>query len=353
MFEIISEFFTSFSWLIKIILGIVIFVAFCFASKPLTSLLLKITGRIFFSKNEQLKDAYITGLARPVRILFIVIGLFIGIYINYAAKAVLSAFQISVILIISWCIVSFISENLTIVFNIDNETSSINSAAIKFISNTLKVIIVLIAIVMVISELGYNISGLITGLGIGGLAISLAAQNTLQDFISGFVLVFDRPFNVGDMIETGDIKGVVEDITMRSTRIRQLDDTVVIVPNTTLSNASIINYAVLTKRLFDVKVGLLYSTQNTVINKCEEEIKNYLIEREDVENETIRVRFIEYGESSLNLEVRCYIDTLDIEEFYKITEEINYKIKEIIENNKTEFAYDTKSIIIENNNNHD
>lgn len=344
----ILDYIEAFSVIAKIAGGLIVFVLFYLLSKPLARLFLKVTGKIFFQKNETLRTTYTTSLQRPVRILFIIIGLFIGVYINISKSAVVSAFQIACILIISWSIVSFISENLTSVLHLGGDGSSVNGAAVKFISNTLKVVIVMLAIVMVVSELGYNISGLITGLGVGGLAISLAAQSTLQDLISGFVLIFDRPFNVGDMIETDSFKGTVEDITMRSTRIRQPDDSVIIVPNTALSNASIINHAMLTKRLFESKIGLVYSTETAVLQKCESQIRQYLETADRVEKGKIRVRFAQYEASALVLEVRCYIEVTDIEEYYKITEEINYKLKEIVEENETDFAFDTKSIIIEN-----
>ncbi|MCD7722417.1 MAG: mechanosensitive ion channel family protein [Clostridiales bacterium] len=344
----VIDFIKTFSAVFKIGGGIIIFALFCLLSKTLSKLFLKITGKIFFSKNENLRLTYNTSLERPVRILFIIIGLFIGVYINFTNSAVVSAFQIACILIISWCIVSFISENLTSVLHLGDDSGSVNGAAVKFISNILKAVIVMLAIVMVVSELGYNISGLITGLGVGGLAVSLAAQSTLQDLISGFVLIFDRPFNVGDVIETDCFKGTVEDITMRSTRVRLFDDSVIIVPNTTLSNASIINHAMLTKRLFEIKVGLVYSTKSDVLLKCENEIRKYLESLPETDKGNIRVRFAEYEASALALEIRCYVNVTDIEEYYKITEEINYKLKEIIESNDTDFAFDTKSIIVEN-----
>ena len=200
---------------------------------------------------------------------------------------------------------------------------------------------------MVISELGYNINGLLTGLGVGGLAVSLAAQDSLKSMISGFVIMFDKPFDVGDFIETSDFSGTVEDITMRSTRVRKLDDTVIAVPNTKLAESLITNYAKLTKRLVEFKIGLLYSTSADVLKECKKEIYEFLAGHEKVESETIRVRFCEYEESALNLQIRCYIAITDLEEYYAFVEELNFAIKEIIENNDTDFAYPTQSIHIE------
>lgn len=283
----------------------------------------------------------------PVAIYFIVLGLFLGIIINYNHTIIRDTFKIVSVLITCWCIISFISENLVDYLGTKSGDPKVNGIAVKFVSNLLKALTVCIAIVMVISELGYNINGLLTGLGVGGLAVSLAAQDSLKSMISGFVIMFDKPFDVGDFIETSDFSGTVEDITMRSTRVRKLDDTVIAVPNTKLAESLITNYAKLTKRLVEFKIGLLYSTSADVLKECKKEIYEFLAGHEKVEDSSIRVRFCEFDGSSLNLQIRCYIAITDLEEYFAFVEELNFAIKEIIENNDTDFAYPTQSIHIE------
>ena len=270
-----------------------------------------------------------------------------GIIINYNHTIIRDTFKIVSVLITCWCIISFISENLVDYLGTKSGDPKVNGIAVKFVSNLLKALTVCIAIVMVISELGYNINGLLTGLGVGGLAVSLAAQDSLKSMISGFVIMFDKPFDVGDFIETSDFSGTVEDITMRSTRVRKLDDTVIAVPNTKLVESLITNYAKLTKRLVEFKIGLLYSTSADVLKECKKEIYEFLAGHEKVEDSSIRVRFCEFDGSSFNLQIRCYIAITDLEEYDAFVEELNFAIKEIIENNDTDFAYPTQSIHIE------
>lgn len=333
---------------INIIIGIVIFVVLCIFKGALTKALLSIIGKIFFSKNPEHKIAFKESLKRPVSVFFIILGAFIAIYINYKRPIVLDTFKIFTILIICWCVICFVSDNLTAVFA-KKSNGAINGVAVKFISNMLKAITVCIAVVMIISELGYNINGLLTGLGVGGLAVSLAAQDSLKNLISGFFIMLDKPFNVGDVIETSEFKGIVEDITMRSTRMRKLDDSIIIVPNSKLSDASITNYAMLTKRLVEFKIGLIYSTPVQALKKCENEIKNYLINNESVDNDSIRVRFSEFEDSALSISIRCYVDITDLEQYFEFMEELNFEIKKIVESNNTDFAYPSKSIYIEKN----
>ena len=332
--EAINEIFAAYGTYINIAIGAAVFILFTMFRNKLASLLLGITGKIIFAKYPQRRQGYKNSLMHPVAIYFIVLGLFLGI-------------KIVSVLITCWCIISFISENLVDYLGTKSGDPKVNGIAVKFVSNLLKALTVCIAIVMVISELGYNINGLLTGLGVGGLAVSLAAQDSLKSMISGFVIMFDKPFDVGDFIETSDFSGTVEDITMRSTRVRKLDDTVIAVPNTKLAESLITNYAKLTKRLVEFKIGLLYSTSADVLKECKKEIYEFLAGHEKVESETIRVRFCEYEESALNLQIRCYIAITDLEEYYAFVEELNFAIKEIIENNDTDFAYPTQSIHIE------
>ncbi len=345
--DFIIDFYNANKKYINMILGLIIFLAFLMLRKIISKAILSLLARIFYSKKPESRTAFKDSLIKPLSSFFALLGLYIGISINYQSKAVTDAFKIFTIMIVCWSFLCYLSDNIQNIINLKSKSTEVNIVAVKFISNLLKILTVCIAVVMVLAELGYNINGLITGLGVGGLAVSLSAQDTLKNLISGFVILLDKPFDVGDLIETAEFKGTVEDITMRSTRIRKLDDSIIIVPNTQLSDSSITNYARLTRKLVEFSIGLLYSTPNDVIIKCEKEIREYLEKNELVDNETIRVFFSEYADSSINFQIRCYIDTTDINIYNCFMEELNLAIKNIIEKNKTDFAYPTRSIIIE------
>ncbi len=347
--DFILDFYNTNKKYINIALGILIFLAFLLLKRVISKAILSVLAKIFYSKKPESRKAFKNSLLKPLSSFFALLGLYIGISINYQSKAVTDAFKIFTIMIVCWSFLCYLSDNIQSIISLKSKSPEVNIVAVKFISNLLKILTVCIAVVMVLAELGYNISGLITGLGVGGLAVSLSAQDTLKNLISGFVILLDKPFDVGDLIETAEFKGTIEDITMRSTRIRKLDDSIIIVPNTQLADSSITNYARLTRKLVEFNIGLLYSTSNEVIVKCEKEIKAYLEKNELADNETIRVFFSEYADSSINLQVRCYIDTTDINIYNNFTEELNLEIKRIIEKNKTDFAYPTRSIIIEKN----
>lgn len=331
---------------LNIIIGIAAFILLTAFRNPITKCILNISAKLIFSKQPEHRAGFKSSLHKPVSFFFILLGAFIGIYINYKNPIVLNTFKVFSILIVCWCILCYVSENLDVILNTD-KNSKLNGIAVKFISNIMKFLTVCLAVVMVISELGYNINGLLTGLGVGGLAVSLAAQDSLKNLISGFFIMFDKPFNVGDLIETNEFKGTVEDITMRSTRIRTLEDSVVIVPNSKLSEASITNLSKFSRRLVEFKIGILYSTPAETIKKCKADIYSCLSNNELIIKDNIRVCFLEFDESAINLQLRFYINTTDYEEYCRFINDLNFEIKKIIEENGTDFAFPSQSIYIE------
>lgn len=136
---------------------------------------------------------------------------------------------------------------------------------------------------------------------------------------------------------------------MRSTRVRKTDDTVIVVPNTIIADDLITNYAKLNKRLVDTKIGLLYATSDETLKACINAIRTYLESHKKVEKENIRVRFVEFDDSALTIQIRFYVEITGLEDYYAFTEEMNFAIKKIIDESDTDFAYPTSSIFIEEN----
>lgn len=351
MFKEILDFISQYQEYIKIILGIIIFIIVLLIRNKLSKSILTFIGKICFNQSdkEQKRSSLIKSLHKPLSYFFMILGLFVAIYINVNKPVILKSFKILTILIICWAIVNYLSDNLFLLFHFgENANDKMNTTAIKFISNIMKILIIAFAVVMIISELGYNINGLLTGIGVGGLAVSLAAQDAVSNLISGFIIIFDKPFIVGDLIQTPSFVGTVENVTMRSTKVRTLEDSVVTIPNSTLTDSAIINLSRMNKRRIELELGLLYSTPNELLEKCRDKVKNYLIENEDIMEEPVRVYFSKLDDSSLNINVVCYTKTSDFDEYLNILNDLNFKIKEIIEENGASFAYPSTSVYIEN-----
>ena len=346
----IKNFYAEYNTIINIVLSIIIFLLFFIFKNKLSNFILTLIGKLCFNKEnkEEKRNSLTHSLIKPFAALFAIIGLYIALLINIQNAHLTKIFKICVILIFCWAIVNYLSNNLFLIFHFDS-SNSINETAVRFITNILKVIVIAFAVLMVLSEFGYNVNGFITGIGVGGLAISLAAQDAISNLISGFIIIFEKPFEVGDFIQTSTVQGIVEEVAMRSTKIRTIEDSVVTVPNSTLSNDSIVNISKINKRLINFDIGLVYSTGNDEIDKCISDIKEYLNKNEFIVDFPIRVNFSKLDDSSLNINIYCYTTKTEINEFNEELSEINTNVKRIIEDNGCEFAFPSSSIYIEKN----
>lgn len=346
----IKNFYAEYNTIINIVLSIIIFLLFFIFKNKLSNFILTLVGKLCFNKEnkEEKRNSLTHSLIKPFSALFAITGLYIALLINIQNAHLTKIFKICVILIFCWAIVNYLSNNLFLIFHFDS-SNSINETAVRFITNILKVIVIAFAVLMVLSEFGYNVNGFITGIGVGGLAISLAAQDAISNLISGFIIIFEKPFEVGDFIQTSTVQGTVEEVAMRSTKIRTIEDSVVTVPNSTLSNDSIVNISKINKRLINFDIGLVYSTSNDEIDKCISDIKEYLNKNEFIVEFPIRVNFSKLDDSSLNINIYCYTTKTEINEFNEELSVINTNVKRIIESNRCEFAFPSSSIYIEKN----
>lgn len=335
--------------IINLIIGLCVLLITLIFNKQLSKVILNTISKVFFRKKEEFVQPFKNSLQKPLATLFIATGIFVCIYINYSKAFIFEAFKIALILIACWAIVNYMSNNLFLLFHFGADADDkMNTTFIKFISNIIKIIVIAFAVVMVISELGYNINGLLTGIGVGGLAISLAAQEAVSNLISGFIIVFEKPFIVGELISTSTIYGYVEEVQMRSTTIRTLEDTLVTVPNSELTSNAITNITRMNKRLVTINIGLTYSTSNELMQKCSDDIKQYLLDNENVVNFPIRVHFREFEGSSLNMLIEFYTTKTDYNDYLVVINDLNYKVKEIVEANGANFAFPSTSVYLEN-----
>lgn len=346
--ESLTTFVSDTDKLVDLVIGVAVFLILFIFRYKISNALINVFGKLFLRNNKEKTDSLANSLQKPLAYLIGTVGLYIAFAINYNKPGVTKVFKILIILIICWGIINYLSNNLFIHIHFgENADDTMNTTALRFLANILKIVVIAFGIVMIISELGYNVNGLLTGLGVGGLAVSLAAQDAVGNLISGFIIIFDKPFKVGDLIESATVKGFVEEVTMRSTKIRTLDDSVITVPNSTLTKEAVTNISMMDKRRIKMTFGLVYSTSNETIEKIRNEIKTYIVQNKDILPEPCRIHFREFGDSALNFEVVCYTETSDMDEYLKIENELNLAIKQIVENNDTDFAFPTQTVYVQ------
>ncbi|HSZ02260.1 MAG TPA: mechanosensitive ion channel family protein [Terriglobales bacterium] len=210
----------------------------------------------------------------------------------------------------------------------------------------LKAIISIAAIFAILSSLGVNMTTALAGLGIGGIAIAFAAQKTLENLFGGVSLLGDEVIRVGDICRFGDKTGTVEDISLRSTRIRTPERIELSIPNGSLATMNIENLSRRDKILFNTKLSLRYETSADQLRYVLAQIRRLLYEHPKVETDGARIRFIGYDNSSLNLEVFCYILTRDGAEFLAIQEDLLLRILDIVEASGTTFAFPSRVLYL-------
>lgn len=201
-----------------------------------------------------------------------------------------------------------------------------------------------VAILLVLSNLGINITSLIAGLGIGGVAIAFALQNILTDLFSSFAIYFDKPFTVGDFIIVGNQMGTVERIGIKTTRLRALQGEELVISNQELTSTRIQNFHTMKERRVEMTFGILYETPRKVVAGLPEKIKGLLADIKDIRLD--RVHFSGFGASSLDFDLVYYVHSGDYNEYMDKQQELNLELMELFAHEKIEFAYPTRTIYI-------
>lgn len=227
--------------------------------------------------------------------------------------------------------------------------STLSRSALPLASRVIKIAILIFAVTAVIGSWGYNTNTIWAGLGIGGVAVALAAQKTIENLFGGVAVVSDRPVAIGDFCKFGDRVGTVEDIGLRSTRVRTLDRTLVSVPNSEFSSLVLENFSRRDKVWFHPTLNLRRDTQPDQVRSVLEAIHRILTEHPKVEVGSLPVRFVGAGSYSLDVEVFAYIQTADYDEFLKIQQELLLKILDAISAAGTALAIPTQASVFYSN----
>lgn len=228
----------------------------------------------------------------------------------------------------------------------DRSEKDVDDVTTRFIVRGIRALIYTIAAFMVISELGYDLSWLITGLGLGSVVVTLAAQDTIKSLLGGFIIFTDKPFRIGDYIKFDKYEGIVEDISFRSTKLRTLENSIAQIPNAVISNSIVENLSKMTKRRFELDLELVLDTSIENLKRLEAGIEKELTLNESIVKESINISFNEITSNGLNLKVLCYVDIVDLYLFLKAKELINTQIINVVRKNGIDLAYDTKTIEI-------
>jgi MscS family membrane protein len=209
-----------------------------------------------------------------------------------------------------------------------------------------KVTVLGLAVLGVLQNTGVNITGILAGLGIGGLAIALAAQKTVENVFGGVTLILDQPVRVGDFCRFGERVGTVEEIGLRSTRVRTLDRTVVAVPNAEFATLHLENFTSRDRIWLKATLGLRYETTPDQLRHALVEIRSMLYAHPRIDPTAARVRFVGFGAHSLDLEIFAYVLTTSYDEFLAVQEDVYLRIIDVVAASGTGFAFPSQTLYL-------
>jgi MscS family membrane protein len=276
-----------------------------------------------------------TFVAGPVRLLIIVLFLSLArrpLQLSVTVSRGLDALeQILLIIAITWTILRVVESCEAIVRSQAlRRDKTILLPLLPVVRKSVKILIATFAGVAVLHSFGVNVIAVLAGLGVGGIAVALAAQKTLENFIGGITLYADQPVRVGEFCRFGGTVGTVEEVGLRSTRVRTLDRTVVTVPNAEFSNLQIENFARRDRIWYHPTLHLHYETTSDQIRYFLVEGHRLLYAHPKVDSASARIRFAGFGNASLDLEVFSYVTVTDYGEYLEVAEDLNLRIMDIV-----------------------
>ncbi|NIK13045.1 mechanosensitive ion channel family protein [Alkalibacillus almallahensis] len=329
-----------------------IFLGFLVAKGLFAKYIFKLILAVTHKTKSDLLDYIVKSYEKPVGWLFVIVGVYIAVhyvpFLEQDNELFRHFIRSSVIIVITWGLYNLASSSSLILMKINDRISlKIDQILIPFISKAIRFIVIAISFSIIAQEFGYEVSGFVAGLGLGGLAFALAAQEVIKNLFGGVVIITEKPFTMDDWIETPSVEGIVEDITFRSTRVRTFAESLVTIPNATLSNEPITNWSEMGKRRIYFNLGVEYSTPKEKLETVVERIRELLENHDGIHPETIVVRFTEYNNSSLDIMLYFFTKTTEWEEHVKIKEDINLQIMDILSEEDVSVAFPTRTLYLD------
>ncbi|MDY0052096.1 MAG: mechanosensitive ion channel family protein [Aliarcobacter sp.] len=355
-----------------------IIIFFRLLNRYLIALIINFISKIFFKNDEKeeesvlyyLKDAINSPLIYSLYLFSIQISIFILIKDQTLINQIMPWINTLYMALLTWAVYSVLNNSITIYAqNLLEKYQNVRKEMIVFILKIIKVLLILVVILFLFTQLGIDVKAIAASLGVGGIAIALAAKDTLANFFASLNIMTDNSFSQGDWIKTADFEGTVVDIRMRTTRIRTFDNAMITVPNSQIANAHILNWSKrIIGRRIKMSIGVTYENKISDIVSLKNDILDMLvnhpniasnknidisktrafeaIKREDLEGikNTLLVYIDEFSGSSINILVYCFSRSPVWEDWLDTKEDVMVKIARLVEKNHCEFAYPTQVV---------
>lgn len=334
----------------------VILYAFIILRQLFTKIIIAWLGVIAKRSQTHFDDKAIECLEGPIRLLPIALGVFIASEYLYV-EGNFSIFCMNLVRSLLVFSIFWAGYNLTDLVSelLGHAKRLFTPVMVDWLQRAMKVIFFFIGAATILEVWGIEVGPIIAGLGLFGVAVALGAQDMFKNLISGVWVIAERRFNKGDWVKIeGVVEGTVEKIGFRSTIIRRFDKAPVYVPNTKLSDSAVINFSAMTHRRIMWKIGVEYKTTVDQLKQVRDGIENYLLTNDAFakpEDVSTFVRIDSFNDSSIDILLYCFTNTTNWGEWLEIKEKLAYKVKEIVEDAGTSFAFPTQTIFMESEGN--
>jgi MscS family membrane protein len=326
-----------------------------FILKQVSVLVIKRLGKVTGKTGLRFDELLLDSLAPPLGWAFIIVGIYVAtlvlslpkdpVDVDHFIRALMKS--ASAVLVVWFCI--RLVEKLTDLWMKKAKTTEtkLDEQLIPIVRSSSKVFFVVIGVVLFLQNLGYSVTSLIAGVGLGGAAIALASKDTLSNLFGSLVIFMDRPFHVGDWIEIGDIEGTVEEVGLRTTRIRTFANSLITLPNSFLTTTAINNWSLMKKRRIYTSIGLTYDTPPEKMEAAVNMIRELIKKDPNIHDDFFLVNFDKLSDFSLDIFIYCFTVTTNWGEYMDAKQEFLLNIMRGIKDLGLEFAFPTQTIHME------
>jgi MscS family membrane protein len=302
--------------------------------------------------SNRFDDRILTAVQGPAAAVVLVLGVFLSLTILELPpeidRFVLLVFKAGILVVVFWGFMRAIDVVADVLTDVAREKDLGIATFAPLLKKTARFFFLVIGIILIIQNLGYSVGSLLAGLGIGGLAVALAAQDSIANFFGSVVVAVDRPMRVGDFVKIGNFTGTVEEVGRRSTRLRTREKTLVTIPNKTMANDTIENFSAISRRRLEQTIGVTYETKPEQMEAILEDIRRILKEDEGIDQSEMQVvRFQAFGAYSLDVLVIYYAKTSTFIEALEVKERLNLKMMRAVLARGLSFAFPTQTLYLE------
>jgi len=295
-------------------------------------------------------DRIISALKKPLGFAFPLLGIHLFFLLTFQESVwIKNLLNMLVIFLIFWALIAMAEALKGILYHTTEKLNpDLSREMANFILKIIKIFIGGIGLAAMLQVWGINVTALLASLGLGGLAFALAAKDTASNLFGSFAILADKSIRIGEWIKVDGVEGVVEDIGMRTTKIRTFEKSLVTVPNQVVANSPIENYSRRGVRRIKMTIGLTYGTTQAQMERIVQELREMLRQHEDIaQNETIMVNFKAFGDSTLDIFIYCFTRTANWQSYMDIRQRVQLEIMRIVEHNGSSFAFPSQSVYIE------